>query len=60
MAAGPGGAAAALAPRLGTGRVLVTIGAGDIHLLAEDLVAGRDGAVSAPPDGVEPTTRWSG
>ena len=38
-----GGAAAALAPALGAGRVLVTIGAGDIHLLAEDLVAGGDG-----------------
>jgi UDP-N-acetylmuramate--alanine ligase len=38
-----GGAAEALAPALGTGRVLVTIGAGDIHLLAEDLVAGGDG-----------------
>ena len=37
------GPRAALAPALGTGRVLVTIGAGDIHLLAEDLVAGGDG-----------------
>ena len=31
-------AARALAPRLGDGDLLVTIGAGDIHLLAEDLV----------------------
>ncbi len=38
-----GQAAAALGPALGPGRVLVTIGAGDINLLAEDLVA--DGAV---------------
>ena len=35
-------AAAALGPALGPGRVLVTIGAGDIHRLADDLVA--DGA----------------
>ena len=37
-----GQAAAALGPALGPGRVLVTIGAGDIHRLAADLVA--DGA----------------
>jgi UDP-N-acetylmuramate--alanine ligase len=37
-----GQAAAALGPALGPGRVLVTIGAGDIHRLADDLVA--DGA----------------
>jgi UDP-N-acetylmuramate--alanine ligase len=36
-------AASALAPRLREGDLLVTIGAGDIYLLAERLVAGRQG-----------------
>jgi UDP-N-acetylmuramate--alanine ligase len=35
-------AAQALAPRLGEGDVLITIGAGDIHKLAEALVDGAD------------------
>jgi UDP-N-acetylmuramate--alanine ligase len=34
-------AAEALRPRLGDGDLLVTIGAGDIHRLAEALVDGR-------------------
>jgi UDP-N-acetylmuramate--alanine ligase len=33
-------AAAALVPALGPGRILVTIGAGDVHLVAEELVGG--------------------
>ena len=47
--------AAALAPRLGAGDVLVTIGAGDVFKLGEALVEARrgGGAMSAPPDGVE-------
>lgn len=41
-------AAAALAPRLGDGDLLVTIGAGDIFRLAEALAAGDPGAGAGP------------
>ncbi|HEY7255106.1 MAG TPA: Mur ligase domain-containing protein [Solirubrobacterales bacterium] len=39
-----GRAASALAPALGPGRILVTIGAGDIHELAEALLKGGEGS----------------
>ena len=42
----------ALAPRLGEGDVLVTIGAGDIFELAERLVAMSAASTPAPPAGV--------
>ena len=47
----------ALAPRLGEGDLLVTIGAGDIHRLADALVE-DDGRRDAPRRSRGATTRW--